>query len=111
MVSVKASVGVTPRAGRVSTVVAIATLSVGTVGEITPADRCQGPGPVSTHCPAIVQAFAPFWHWYKPVEVEQNELAVPVVGGVVEQAEMPEPELPPDGKYCAVAETAKHNSK
>ena len=93
--SVKASVGVTPRAKRVSTVVVISTLSPGFTGEITPPlERVQGPGPMKANCPAVVQALDPFWHWYNPVAVEQNEFAAPVVGGLVEQAAMVPP-LPP----------------
>ena len=97
LVSVKPSVGVVP-----SNVFVIATLSPAFVGEITPPlERVQGPGPMKANCPAVVQALDPFWHWYKPALVEQNELAAPVVGGVVEQEETPEPE--PDTVQVSVA--------
>jgi hypothetical protein len=56
---------------------------------------------MKANCPAVVQALDPFWHWYKPALVEQNELAAPVVGGVVEQEETPEPE--PDTVQVSVA--------
>jgi len=80
-------VGVVP-----SNVEGIERLSVATVGEITPPlERVNGPGPVSTNWPAVVHALTPFWHWYRPVEVEQNEPAAPAVGGLVAQAEMPPP--------------------
>jgi len=44
-----------------------------------------------THWEAVVQALAPFWHCHRELAVEQNEAAVPAVGGLVAQAEMPPP--------------------
>ena len=59
---------------------------------------------IYTHWAAVVQADPEFWHWYRPVEVEQNEPAAPLVGGLVEQAEMPPP--PPfGGTYVPLAFT------
>jgi hypothetical protein len=49
---------------------------------------------MKANCPAVVQALDPFWHWYRPAVVEQNEFAAPVVGGLVEQAAIPEPPEP-----------------
>jgi hypothetical protein len=67
---------------------------------------------MKANCPAVVQALDPFWHWYRPALVEQNEFAAPVVGGVVEQAEMPEPVLPEGGSWegCACNTTAASNA-
>jgi hypothetical protein len=69
------------------------------------------PGPINANWPAVVQALDSFWHWYRPAVVEQNELAAPVVGGVVEQAEMvPEPPvalaegLPTSESVCTLPE-------